>query len=516
MEKALDKINKAFSGEMGEAFKDKTRQRIFWMMSKVQGENVLDIGCSQGITSILLGREGKKVIGIDALSESIEFANEELMSEEPEVRENVKFISANIVTTDLEFNKFDTIIMGEILEHLSNCDDLLKKAWELGKAKSRCIITVPFGINDYFDHKKTYYYGNLLKDINPYYEIVEKNFWGKWLGLVLVRRDIIEKNNELLIPIQDLLKQEENIFNIERELIDKAREVNKLLEHKNLEIEQVTNKYEERQKNYFKYYDSLIESKDKKIFELIEKNNTDTTELWERINSMYEKIHKEKCNYEDENISKQVLQIKFDDQYKKNITLEENNSKLSGLLKEEKKRSSEAVGKINELNQLLEEERKKNTILQDEKINLSTALNEVKSINSTIIDKLTDENKKLQELIKSKEILINNLTEENKQVINKYDELIISNKVEKAKNEEKLKIKEDELIAAYYLVKEGLEKEECALEAISEKITELEKMEQMVTSLSKKYNSLKNSKLGKITVKYWSLKRNVGLKRGSK
>ena len=51
-----DRINEAYHDAMGAAFGQKTRERINWMCSQARGTTVLDVGCSQGIASILRRR----------------------------------------------------------------------------------------------------------------------------------------------------------------------------------------------------------------------------------------------------------------------------------------------------------------------------------------------------------------------------------------------------------------------------------------------------------------------------
>ncbi len=52
-----DRISEVYKGEIWtDALQNRARRRIHWMCSQVVGDSVVDIGCSQGIASILLGR----------------------------------------------------------------------------------------------------------------------------------------------------------------------------------------------------------------------------------------------------------------------------------------------------------------------------------------------------------------------------------------------------------------------------------------------------------------------------
>ncbi len=63
---SYEKKNKVYFVEKDNIFsQSKTSLRIDWMVSQAKGLKVLDIGCSHGIISQLLAKEGFKVIGAD-------------------------------------------------------------------------------------------------------------------------------------------------------------------------------------------------------------------------------------------------------------------------------------------------------------------------------------------------------------------------------------------------------------------------------------------------------------------
>ena len=98
MEKKTDAIYEAYMGDMDKDFTRKVRERIHWICNHVQGSNVLDVGCSQGITSILLGRENKSVIGLDVEQRCIDFANESLKTESAVVQGKVLFKQEDFIS----------------------------------------------------------------------------------------------------------------------------------------------------------------------------------------------------------------------------------------------------------------------------------------------------------------------------------------------------------------------------------------------------------------------------------
>lgn len=55
-----DRVNERYYGMVNTVkSQEATRARIHWICRHVSGNRMLDAGCSQGITSILLGREGR-------------------------------------------------------------------------------------------------------------------------------------------------------------------------------------------------------------------------------------------------------------------------------------------------------------------------------------------------------------------------------------------------------------------------------------------------------------------------
>ena len=69
-----DRISEVYKGEIwAESTQQVARDRIHWLVGQATGD-VLDIGCSQGIISILCAREGMNVLGVDIQADRIEYA----------------------------------------------------------------------------------------------------------------------------------------------------------------------------------------------------------------------------------------------------------------------------------------------------------------------------------------------------------------------------------------------------------------------------------------------------------
>ncbi|MDF2923781.1 MAG: SAM-dependent methyltransferase [Paenibacillaceae bacterium] len=176
-----DRVNERYYGLINSLESHQsTRMRIHWICRQTTGKKILDAGCSQGITTILLAREGFEVTGIDLDEASLAYAIQEVKKESAPVRKNVTFFLTNV----LEINPamvFDTVILGEILEHFSHPLQLLEKVHSLLPEGGRIIITVPYGFHPFHDHKQTFYCSNLYLMLEPFYEQLEMEIHHKYL-----------------------------------------------------------------------------------------------------------------------------------------------------------------------------------------------------------------------------------------------------------------------------------------------------------------------------------------------
>ncbi|MBW4840281.1 MAG: methyltransferase domain-containing protein [Paenibacillaceae bacterium] len=189
-----DRVNERYYGLVNSIEShEATRARVHWICRSVVGSTVLDVGCSQGIISILLAREGLRVTGIDLEEESIRYAKRELTKESGSVRENVKFLLTDV--TEWKTNTlFDTVILGEILEHFANPSILLRQAFRLLKDDGTLVVTVPYGYHPFYDHKQTFYAGNLGASLDPWFEVNQIELQHKYLCCKARKRRVIKED----------------------------------------------------------------------------------------------------------------------------------------------------------------------------------------------------------------------------------------------------------------------------------------------------------------------------------
>lgn len=115
----------------GEQVHPREKARYLWAASKLIGNSVLEVGCSNGYGSQFFG-DTVQYTGLDYDKSIVEVAGEEGWGD------NKKFIHADINTFPLE--QYDTIVAMEVIEHLDNG---LEVAQRLKQHCKRLLVTVP-------------------------------------------------------------------------------------------------------------------------------------------------------------------------------------------------------------------------------------------------------------------------------------------------------------------------------------------------------------------------------------
>ncbi|MFP3898638.1 MAG: class I SAM-dependent methyltransferase [Dehalococcoidia bacterium] len=219
-----DRISELYRGEVfAQAARSVARRRIHWICERAQGHSVMDIGCSQGIVSTLLARQGLEVVGVDSSVAAIEYANADRAKESPAVRERLSYILGDLYETQLPEHTFNTVIMGEFLEHQARPDRAVTRAYDLLAQGGKLIVTVPFGLFVRPDHKQTFYMASLYKLIFPCFAISEVEMIGRYLCLVCKRRETVLEGEPHTIELGLVERAEREFHRREAALIESLR-----------------------------------------------------------------------------------------------------------------------------------------------------------------------------------------------------------------------------------------------------------------------------------------------------
>lgn len=108
---------------------------LFFTKRLQKREKVLDIGSGRGFLANEMVKTGAKVIGIELSKKNIETS--ERLYKQP----NLKFIFGDVLK-DLPNEKFDTVVMSNVLEHIDHRVEFIKRTQALVSA-SRWLIRVP-------------------------------------------------------------------------------------------------------------------------------------------------------------------------------------------------------------------------------------------------------------------------------------------------------------------------------------------------------------------------------------
>ena len=105
-------------------------------------EKVLEVGCGEGILSILAAKKGAKVTAIDISEPNLQAAKKYALNES---LNDIEFIEADAENLPFEDNSFDTGIADNVLEHLPSFERGLAEIKRV--TKKRAIIALPTCLN---------------------------------------------------------------------------------------------------------------------------------------------------------------------------------------------------------------------------------------------------------------------------------------------------------------------------------------------------------------------------------
>ena len=193
------------------------RERVHWVCSQVQGEQVLEVGCSQGIVALLLAREGFDVVGVDVASGALEFAEGLRVEEAQAVQDRLEFRLTDGSLDEFGDGSFECVVLGEVVEHLTQPQRLLADVVRVLAPGGRLVLTTTIGIYPDPDHKESLFPSDLIELLAADFEYVDSTFitfpLGRFnnIGLTLTRRESrvegVEAAVEYWEPLLDITER---------------------------------------------------------------------------------------------------------------------------------------------------------------------------------------------------------------------------------------------------------------------------------------------------------------------
>jgi ubiquinone/menaquinone biosynthesis C-methylase UbiE len=208
-----DRVSELYNGEIfSRETQQACRDRINWMCAQVEGNQVLDVGCSQGIASLLLGRQGYRVVGIDVDPEPINYALQALEKEPECVKQNVAFQVTAPDPLPFADRSFDTVLLGEIIEHQTRPMKLLAEVQRVLRPGGRVIVTTPFGVHPSEGHVRTFALSSFLDEIQRFFDMQDLRICDPYIYFV-GSKSADEARSRLLTPdARQLLLLSEEAF----------------------------------------------------------------------------------------------------------------------------------------------------------------------------------------------------------------------------------------------------------------------------------------------------------------
>ena len=122
--------------------------RLRWikrLLPKYNTKTILDLGCSEGSYSLNLAKTGYEVTGINLFEDSIKVARER--AQITGLDKTTEFIQADFMEWKTD-KKFDAVMLFEVLEHVPNPQETIKKCIEWTSPQGILYISTPNGVAD--------------------------------------------------------------------------------------------------------------------------------------------------------------------------------------------------------------------------------------------------------------------------------------------------------------------------------------------------------------------------------
>ena len=201
-----DRITEIYEGRIAAGEQQAVaRRRIDWMCRQARGRT-LDVGCSQGIATILLARSGITCTGIDHELAQVSTAVANLAQEEPDTSRCAGFVAADAAGLPFADDYFETVLLGGILGRLKDPARVLAECRRVLAPSGRLVVTTPFGADPHEDLRSVFFPASLA-------ELVEGN-------AALVSLEIVDRHIRLVAEAESESRRTSEIVRSAQPQID--------------------------------------------------------------------------------------------------------------------------------------------------------------------------------------------------------------------------------------------------------------------------------------------------------
>lgn len=178
------------------------------ILKRIKGNNVLDIGSGNGFLINLLEKNGRETVGVEPNQELVEMAKEQFPK--------LTLLCSSVKELNKIGNKFSTITMIDVLEHIEDDGLQIQQIYQLLKDKGCLVLVVPafpflYGIRDKDQgHYRRYTRKELIqKLLKSDFKIIEMRYWNM-LGFIpyFFYQKLLNKNSNFYLRTE----RNKNIF----------------------------------------------------------------------------------------------------------------------------------------------------------------------------------------------------------------------------------------------------------------------------------------------------------------
>ena len=151
--------------------------------------------------ALTLAREGFEVSALSGDAAALEAAEAARAAEHESVRQRVRFMHGSPATMAFEPETFDTVILSDLLAHVTQPGRLLEQARTLLTDTGRIIVSVPLGYHPQVEQVNSFYSWDLLELIEDHFGIVSCDVIHDYL-CVLACKPSDDQRSECLTPAE--------------------------------------------------------------------------------------------------------------------------------------------------------------------------------------------------------------------------------------------------------------------------------------------------------------------------